>query len=62
MIRIENGNTIVDNKSVPKEFSSRIFGGELSDNDFSTEHPNEYRINKIAAGTNQYFTCLAALR
>ena len=32
----------------------RIYGGELTESDFSTSHPNLNRIPKIMSGINEY--------
>lgn len=37
----------------PEEFD-RIFFGELTEADFSTESPNVYRLDKFAAGIYDY--------
>ena len=33
---------------------SRLWGGELTEFDFSTSSPNSYRIEKIARGIDEY--------
>ena len=38
---------------VPEEWD-RIYGGELTEHDFSTSYPNVNRISKIMNGINDY--------
>ena len=39
---------------ITPEECPRIWFGELTERDFSTSHPNPYRIDNIARGINAY--------